>query len=366
MRLILGIETSCDETSAAVVEGRRVLSNVVASQADLHARWGGIVPEAAARQHVERLNPILQQALDEAGVELRDIEGIAVTNRPGLVGALVVGLAAAKALAFALNLPFVGVHHLEGHLYSAFLTEPDAPIPFPHLCLIVSGGHTELVLAHGHGNYQLLGQTLDDAAGEAFDKVARLLGLGYPGGPAIDRLARKGDPNAFHFPRAWLEGSHNFSFSGLKTAVLREVERLRSEALIPSPSPTLRERGASHSVGMPAYENEPHILDESILADLCASFQQAVIDVLIVKAIRAAQACQVSVLTVVGGVAANSALQQQMREAAETAHLQLFIPPPYYCTDNAAMIAYAGYHRLLAGERADYDLDAYARAPLAF
>lgn len=341
MRLILGIETSCDETSVAVVEGRRVRSNIVASQAELHARWGGVVPEAAARQHVERLNPVLQQALDEADITLSAIEGIAVTNRPGLVGALVVGLAAAKALAFALNLPFVGVHHLEGHLYSAFLTEPDAPIPFPHLCLIVSGGHTELIFVHGHGDYRLLGQTLDDAAGEAFDKAARLLGLGYPGGPAIDRRARQGDPNAFRLPRAWLEGSYNFSFSGLKTALRREVERLRQKDTIRS---------------------EP--LDERTLADLCASFQQAIIDVLVAKAVRAAQECKVPVLTVVGGVAANSALQSQMREAADKAHLQLFIPPPHYCTDNAAMIACAGYYRLLAGERADFDLDAYASAPL--
>jgi len=341
VRLILGIETSCDETSVAVVEGRRVRSNIVASQAELHARWGGVVPEAAARQHVERLNPVLQQALDEADITLSAIEGIAVTNRPGLVGALVVGLAAAKALAFALNLPFVGVHHLEGHLYSAFLTEPDAPIPFPHLCLIVSGGHTELIFVHGHGDYRLLGQTLDDAAGEAFDKAARLLGLGYPGGPAIDRRARQGDPNAFRLPRAWLEGSYNFSFSGLKTALRREVERLRQKDTIRS---------------------EP--LDERTLADLCASFQQAIIDVLVAKAVRAAQECKVPVLTVVGGVAANSALQSQMREAADKAHLQLFIPPPHYCTDNAAMIACAGYYRLLAGERADFDLDAYASAPL--
>jgi N6-L-threonylcarbamoyladenine synthase len=337
VNLILGIETSCDETAIAVLEGRRVRSSLVASQAELHARWGGIVPEAAARQHVERLNPLLQQALDEAGVTLRAIEGIAVTNRPGLVGALVVGLAAAKALAFALRCPFVGVHHLEGHLYSAFLTEPDVPIPFPHLCLIVSGGHTELVLAKGHGDYQLLGQTLDDAAGEAFDKVARLLGLGYPGGPAIDRLARQGDAGAFRFPRAWLEGSYNFSFSGLKTAVLREVERLR----------------------------EAGELNESVLPDLCASFQQAIMDVLVAKSVRAAQECQIEVLTVVGGVAANSALQSQMREAAEKARLRLYIPPPHYCTDNAAMIACAGYYRLLSGERADFDLDAFANAPLA-
>jgi len=331
VRYILGIETSCDETSVAVLEKRTVLSSVVASQAQLHAQWGGVVPEAAARQHVERLNPVLQQALDEAGVALRQIDAIAVTNRPGLVGALVVGLAAAKALAFALQKPFVGVNHLEGHLYSAFLTEPDAEIPFPHLALIVSGGHTELILAHGHGDYALLGHTLDDAAGEAFDKTARLLGLGYPGGPEIDRRAKQGNPNAFAFPRARVEG-WNFSFSGLKTAVRREVERLQAH----------------------------NALDEATLNNLCASFQQAVLDALIEKTLEAAQAQGVKVLTVVGGVAANSALQAQMRTACSAAGLTLKIPPPKYCTDNAAMIALAGYFRLLAGERADYDLDAYA------
>lgn len=336
MRFILGIETSCDETSVAVLEGRVVRSSVVASQAQLHAQWGGVVPEAAARQHVERLNAVLQQALDEAGVELHAIDGIAVTNRPGLVGALVVGLAAAKALAFALNKPLVGVHHLEGHLYSAFLTEPETPIPFPHLSLIVSGGHTELVLAHNHGRYTLLGHTLDDAAGEAFDKTARLLNLGYPGGPEIDKHAKQGNPKAFAFPRAHVEGWH-FSFSGLKTAVRREVERLQAA----------------------------NALDEPTLNDLCASFQQAVVEVLVEKAVAAAQAYSVPLLTVVGGVAANSALRAQMQAACEQAGLSLKIPPPKYCTDNAAMIALAGYFRLMAGERADYDLDAYANAPLA-
>ncbi|MCX7994140.1 MAG: tRNA (adenosine(37)-N6)-threonylcarbamoyltransferase complex transferase subunit TsaD [Fimbriimonadales bacterium] len=335
MRYILGIETSCDETSVAVLEGRSVCSSVVASQADLHAQWGGVVPEAAARQHVERLSPLLQQALDEAGIALHQIDGVAVTNRPGLVGALVVGLAAAKALAFALRIPMVGVNHLEGHLYSAFLTEPNADIPFPHLALIVSGGHTELVLARGHGDYTLLGHTLDDAAGEAFDKTARLLHLGYPGGPEIDRRAKQGDPHAFAFPRARVEG-WNFSFSGLKTAVRREVERLQGQ-------------GA---------------LDEATLNDLCASFQQAVLDVLVEKAIAAAHAYGVDTLTVVGGVAANSGLQTQMRAACHNMRLNLKIPPPKYCTDNAAMIALAGYFRLKAGERADYDLDAYASAPL--
>lgn len=312
-----------------------VRSSVVASQAQLHAQWGGVVPEAAARQHVERLNPVLQQALDEAGICLQQVDAIAVTNRPGLVGALVVGLAAAKALAFALQKPLVGVNHLEGHLYSAFLTEPDTPIPFPHIALIVSGGHTELILARGHGDYLLLGHTLDDAAGEAFDKTARLLSLGYPGGPEIDRRAKQGNPQAFSFPRARVEG-WNFSFSGLKTAVRREVERLQQQAT----------------------------LTEAAKNDLCASFQQAVVDALTEKTIAAAQAYQVETLTVVGGVAANSALQAQMRAACDQAQLNLKIPPPKYCTDNAAMIALAGYFRLRAGERADYDLDAYANAPL--
>ncbi|GIV09079.1 MAG: tRNA N6-adenosine threonylcarbamoyltransferase [Fimbriimonadales bacterium] len=335
MRYILGIETSCDETSAAVLEGRVVRSSVVASQADLHAQWGGVVPEAAARQHVERISPIVQQALDEAGVALGQIDAVAVTNRPGLVGALVVGLAAAKALAFALGVPMVGVNHLEGHLYSAFLTEPDAPIPFPHLALIVSGGHTELVLARGHGDYTLIGHTLDDAAGEAFDKTARLLNLGYPGGPQIDRRARQGNPKAFALPRAQVDG-WNFSFSGLKTAVRREVERLQAQ----------------------------NALDEPTVNNLCASFQQAVLDVLVEKSIAAAQTHGVQTLTVVGGVAANAALQAQMQVACAQAGLHLKIPPPNYCTDNAAMIALAGYFRMLTGERADYDLDAYASAPL--
>ncbi|OYT72358.1 MAG: tRNA (adenosine(37)-N6)-threonylcarbamoyltransferase complex transferase subunit TsaD [Armatimonadetes bacterium JP3_11] len=335
MRWILGIETSCDETSAAVLEGRTVRSSVVASQAALHAQWGGVVPEAAARQHVERLNPVLQQALDEAGIRLQQIDAVAVTNRPGLVGALVVGLAAAKALAFVLNKPLVGVNHLEGHLYSAFLTEPDAPIPFPHLALVVSGGHTELILARGHGDYRLLGHTLDDAAGEAFDKTARLLHLGYPGGPEIDRRAQQGNPKAFPFPRARVAEWH-FSFSGLKTAVRREVERLQ----------------------------QGNALTEAVKNDLCASFQQAVIDALIEKTMAAVRAASVETLTVVGGVAANSALQRQMRAACDKAGVNLKIPPPKYCTDNAAMIALAGYFRLLSGERADYDLDAYANAPL--
>jgi N6-L-threonylcarbamoyladenine synthase len=325
----LGIETSCDETSAAVVcAGHRVLSNVVASQVNLHAKWGGVVPEAAARRHVERVNAVIQQALDEAQCGWERLNGIAVTNRPGLVGALVVGLAAAKALAFALNLPFVGVNHLEGHLYSPFL-ELDKPVPFPHVCLIVSGGHTELLLAKGHGQYEWLGQTLDDAAGEAFDKSARLMGLGYPGGPAIDKQAQSGDPNAVRLPRAWLDGSLNFSFSGLKTAVRRYVE--------------------SHTEGYS-------------IPDLCASFQLAMIDVLVGKTLQAVEQTGVNLFTVVGGVAANSALKSRMKAAAVEKGVHVLIPPAHYCTDNAGMIACAGYYQLLRGQRDDWDLDAYANA----
>mgnify|MGYP005847196843 CR=1 FL=1 len=318
---VLGIESSCDETAAAVVaDGRRVLSNVVASQVDIHARFGGIVPEVASRQHLLAIVPTLQRALDEAGAAWDDLDGIAVTYGPGLAGSLLVGVNAAKTLAFSRGLALVGVNHLEGHIYSNWLT--GAEIEFPVLCLIVSGAHSDLVVMPGHLRYQRVGRTRDDAAGEAFDKVARILGLGYPGGPAIQRAAAKGDPTKLKLPRAWLGDGYDFSFSGLKTAVLRVVERHAELGLTPE--------------------------------DIAASFQESVVDVLVEKTRRAAQDHGVRQVLVAGGVAANALLRQWMNERAP---VPVVIPPLAYCTDNAAMIAAAGHFRLAAGIRSGLDLD---------
>lgn len=318
--LVLGIESSCDETAAAVVaDGRRVLSNIIASQVDLHARYGGVVPELASRRHLESILPAVRAALAEAGVGLKDIGLVAATAGPGLAGTLLVGLSAAKALAFALERPLVGVNHLQGHIYANWLL-PDAPA-FPLACLIVSGGHTDLIYMSGHGTMELLGRTRDDAAGEAFDKVARLLGLPYPGGPHLERLARDGDPAAVALPRAWLEGSYDFSFSGLKTAVLY----------------LLRGAGAGALSG----------------ADVAASFQAAAVEVLAEKAVRAARERGVSQLLLAGGVAANGALRRAVAERAGPLGLQVAFPPPVLCTDNAAMIAAAGYYAWRHGGRTD-------------
>ncbi|PZN08782.1 MAG: tRNA (adenosine(37)-N6)-threonylcarbamoyltransferase complex transferase subunit TsaD [Bacillota bacterium] len=344
--LTLGIETSCDETSFAVVaDGRVILSNVILSQTDLHQRYGGVVPELASRRHVANAVPLLRSALAEAGVALEDVDLVAVTRGPGLVGALLVGVSLAKALAWALERPLVGVHHLAGHVYANFLVEAgqDAPAEpvWPAVALVVSGGHTDLFYLGGSGRVERLGGTRDDAAGEAYDKIARELGLGYPGGPAIDRLAERGNPAAFAFPRAMLEEDNlDFSFSGLKTAVLYELERrgLRD--------PDRREELAA------------------LLPDLAASFQQAVVDVLVEKTLRAARQVGARHIYLAGGVAANRQLRRQMARAAEEVGLGLSYPPPVLCTDNAAMIAAAGYAAWRNGRRDGLDLDVDPDPPL--
>jgi N6-L-threonylcarbamoyladenine synthase len=325
---VLGIETSCDETAAAVVEdGRRALSDVVATQIDVHRRWGGVVPELASRNHVVQVMPVVDEALTRAGVAPAALDAVAVTAGPGLVGALLVGVQAAKALALAWEKPLVRVNHLEGHLVAAFLSE--APPAFPFLALVVSGGHTSLYAARGFGDYRLLGRTRDDAAGEAFDKGAKLLGLPYPGGIAIDGLAKEGDPRAVKFPKAVVKGADlDFSFSGLKTALLHHVRR--------------------H--GVP---------EGKALADVCASYQEAIVRALVEKAFRAARRLQFERLVLSGGVAANSRLRAAVAErAAEYEGMQVFVPAPRLCTDNAAMIAVAGTHALLRGERAGPELNA--------
>ena len=333
---ILGIETSCDETAAAIVEDGRVIhSNIVASQVEIHAKYGGVFPEVASRQHILTIHAIVDEALKQAHLSLGDVDAIAVTRGPGLPGSLVVGINTAKGLALGSGKPLIGVNHLEGHLYSAWLSRAGAdPVPepeFPLVALIVSGGHTELILMPEHLNYERLGGTLDDAAGEAFDKVARLLDLGYPGGPVIQKTAQQGNPLTFKFPRAWLEGTWDFSFSGLKTAVLREVRGLEAKGK-----------------GVPA-------------ADMAASFQTAVVEVLVVKTVEAAKKFGAKGIVVAGGVSANTELRKAfgMRTL-----LPVHIPPLYLCTDNAAMIAGAGFFRFAQGQRDGLDFDALPNWPL--
>lgn len=309
--IVLGIETSCDETAAAVLRGPTgVLSSVVSSQVDLHARFGGVVPEVASRAHVELLTPVIAESLVEAGIDRGGFDAVAATYGPGLVGSLLIGLSAAKALALVHGAAFVGVNHLEAHLYAALIEEPEVEMPI--VVLLVSGGHTLLVLMNGPGDYRLLGSTLDDAAGEAFDKVARFLGLGYPGGPAIDQVAMQGDPEAIPFPRAMAEEGYDFSFSGLKTAVVNHVRK----------HPEVDTR------------------------DVAASFQQAVVDVLVLKAQRASRAHQARGLCLAGGVAANSQLREATLDVCVSEGLRALLPGRAYCTDNAAMVASAGWHRL--------------------
>ncbi|MDO8632356.1 MAG: tRNA (adenosine(37)-N6)-threonylcarbamoyltransferase complex transferase subunit TsaD [Phycisphaerales bacterium] len=336
MTTILGIETSCDETSAAiVVDGRTVRSNIVASQVDLHAKYGGVVPEIASRAHIERLDAVIEEAMAAAGVTRDDIDAIAVTNRPGLVGALIIGVTAAKTLAWAWSKPLVGVDHIRAHAYSPTI-EAETP-PWPAIGLIVSGGHTSLFLIRSPIDIERLGATIDDAAGEAFDKVAMILGLGYPGGPLIDKLAHDGDPKAIDFPRTTLgPDSLDFSFSGIKTAVLYHV----------------------HGPGKTTGGLER--LSQRQLADIAASFQQAVVDVLVRKTMLAVARTGVQTVVLGGGVAANRALRTQLASACEQRRLAFHAAKMAYCTDNAAMIAALGYHQLMAGDTATLDLDAFA------
>jgi N6-L-threonylcarbamoyladenine synthase len=318
---ILGIETSCDETAAAVVaDGVAVFSNIIASQVEIHARYGGVVPEVASRQHLLAILPVIREALSEAKASMADIDAVAVTNGPGLAGSLLVGVSAAKAISLACSLPLIAVNHLEGHIYANWLEKDADSLPqFPVVCLIVSGGHSDIVLMRGHGDYLLLGRTRDDAAGEAFDKTARILNLGYPGGPAIDKAARQGVPSVT-LPHAWLKGTDDFSFSGIKTALLR-----------------MAQAGALPSV-----------------PDAAASFQEAVVDVLVTKTVEAAKKHMVKQIMLAGGVASNSRLRQRMLEVSP---VPVLIPAPRLCTDNAAMIASAGYYWVQAGRTAGFDVD---------
>ena len=326
--LILAIESSCDETAASVVKnGRCVLSNIISSQIAIHTLYGGVVPEIASRKHIEKINQVVEVALKEADVTLDDIDAIGVTYGPGLVGALLVGVAEAKAIAYAKKKPLVGVHHIEGHVSANYIEHPDLEPPF--LCEIISGGHTHLVIVKDYGSFEILGRTRDDAAGEAFDKVARAIGLGYPGGPKIDKLAKEGNPHAIGFPRAHMEDApYDFSFSGVKSAVLNHLNKCRM-------------------TGEPIVE-----------ADIAASFQQAVVDVLVDNAIRAAKDYHMDRLAIAGGVASNGALRAAMEAACEKEGIRFYRPSPIFCTDNAAMIGVAAYYEYQKGTRHGWDLNA--------
>ncbi|MBQ2744746.1 MAG: tRNA (adenosine(37)-N6)-threonylcarbamoyltransferase complex transferase subunit TsaD [Lachnospiraceae bacterium] len=326
--LILAIESSCDETAASVVKnGREVLSNVISSQIALHTLYGGVVPEIASRKHIEKINQVIEEALKEANVTLDDIDAIGVTYGPGLVGALLVGVAEAKAIAFAAKKPLVGVHHIEGHISANYIENKE--LEPPYICLVVSGGHTHLVVVNDYGDYEVIGRTRDDAAGEAFDKVARAIDLGYPGGPKVDKLAKEGNPDAIKFPRANVEGApFDFSFSGLKSAVLNHINMCQMKNI------------------------------EINRADIAASFQKSVVDALLSRALLACEEYGVKKLAIAGGVASNSAIRSAFKEACEKKKIEFYHPSPIYCTDNAAMIGVAAYYEYLNGTRHGWDLNA--------
>lgn len=348
--LILGIDTSCDDTSASVVEdGSKIISNIVSSQTDIHKRYGGIVPELASRRHTEMIIPVVDEALKKAGISLNELSAISVCYGPGLIGSLLVGCSFAKALCYSKNLPLVAVNHLEGHILSALLE--NHAIEFPFLSLVVSGGHTSLYLAEDYGRYSELGRTRDDAAGEAYDKVAKLLGLGYPGGPVIDNLAKNGNPVAIEFPRAYLPETLDFSFSGLKTSVLHY---LRAEA---------RKRRSAENVEIKTSEL-PNFVTSALVNDIAASFQSSVVDVLVRKTEWAVKQQGVRRVTISGGVAANSELRSRMKALGEEQSVEVYFPSVGLCTDNAAMVAAAGYHRFLKKELAGHGLNPQAYLPL--
>jgi len=332
--LILGIETSCDETSAALVaDGRTILSSIIATQLDLLKKYGGVVPEIAARRHTELIGYVIKEALDTAGKTLDDIEAVAVTSKQGLIGCLLVGVAAAKSISYSKQVPLIGVHHIEGHIFANRLSHPD--LPLPHVCLTVSGGHTMLLYVEADCQYELLGTTLDDAAGEAFDKIAKFLGLDFPGGPVIDKLARRGSRKAFNFPRPMMRRkTFDFSFSGLKTSVIN------------------------------AFKDKVAGGESLPLADIAASFQEAVVDVLVGKTMRAAEERGVTTVSVTGGVSANSRLRRVFEETCKRNKIDVFFPDLSLCTDNAAMIAAAGYARMMMGEVSDLSLNVFPNAPL--
>lgn len=333
--LILGIETSCDETAAAVVKnGKEVLSNVISSQVALHAEFGGVVPEIASRNHLEKIDEVIRLAVKEAGISMQELTAIAVTVGPGLVGALLVGVSEAKALAFALGKPLIPVHHIEGHIAANFISNPECEPPF--VCLVASGGHSHLLLVEDYGKIRIYGRTRDDAAGEAFDKVARAVGLGYPGGPKLEKMAKEGNPHAYHFPTAKMEDApYDFSFSGVKSAVLNEMNRKK-------------------------------MLGEEVrVADLCASFQENVTEVLSEKAIALCKELHINRLSIAGGVAANGKLREKMEEKAKQEGIEFFCPKLILCTDNAAMIAAAAYHEWKKGNFAGHDVNAYPSLSLS-